>query len=499
MGSWRIRFTGGASPPGSPTAATDLGGCRLTRLQDPGAAREDARAPEGTGIGDGERGAGEAVAAEHWPLEWIDGYVVRLREFIVVREVDSLLIKVPNEAYKLNPSGIRVLRRLLEGESVLALWRSYGATEDVRRDLYEFFVGLKRLLQGCLDEEHLPAAVVARPFALGFSQLPVLSEVALTSRCNLRCRFCYLDADGEGGHEMSIEQIRRILDTIRHEAEVPSVSFTGGEPTLRRDLPDIVAYAHQTLGLRVNLITNGTRLTPEGIGDLKQAGLSSAQVSIESPDAAVHDGLTQVGGAHAASVAAVKWLREAGIRVHTNSTINRVNRGSVAAMPEFARSLGLERLSMNLVIPCGRPGRECQDVNLRYEEVGDLVLAVQAEAARCGVEFMWYSPTPVCLFNPVAHRLGNKGCAACDGLLSVSASGDVLPCSSWPEPVGNLLRQPFRQVWRSRRARRLREKRSAPRACRGCADFALCQGACPLYWRHFGYDELTHAVRARGL
>ena len=54
---------------------------------------------------------------EQWPLDWIDGYAARIRPFVHVREEDRLLIKVPNEAYKLNPSGVRVLRRVLEGTS----------------------------------------------------------------------------------------------------------------------------------------------------------------------------------------------------------------------------------------------------------------------------------------------------------------------------------------------------------------------------------------------
>jgi radical SAM protein with 4Fe4S-binding SPASM domain len=103
---------------------------------------------------------------------------------------------------------------------------------------------------------------------------------------------------------------------------------------------------------------------------------------------------------------------------------------------------------------------------------------------------MWYSPTPVCLFNPVAHGLGNKGCAACDGLLSVSPAGEVLPCSSWPEPVGSLLDEPFHAVWNTARGAWIRDKKSAPEGCDACEDFALCQGACPLYWRHFGFAEL---------
>ena len=71
---------------------------------------------------------------------------------------------------------------------------------------------------------------------------------------------------------------------------------------------------------------------------------------------------------------------------------------------------------------------------------------------------MWYSPVPMCMFNSVAHGLGNKGCAACDGLLSVAANGDVLPCASFDESVGNLLEQEVDSVWQSRRAKLHRSK-----------------------------------------
>ncbi len=426
-----------------------------------------------------------------YPLEWIDEYVSRLRDFVFVRSEDSLLIKVPNEAHRLNASGIRVLERLLGGESVMDLWASFGGTETVRRDLYEFFTGLKQVLQGCVNEQRPPRAVSRTPFELGFSSLPILSEVALTYRCNLRCQFCYAACGcrrEEGAGEMTTEEARRILEIIRHEAQVPSVSFTGGEPTLRRDLPALVRHARSELGMRTNLITNGTLIDEALADDLGAAGLHSAQVSIEAPEEGVHDSLTGSTGAFLRSVAAVGRLRERGIRVHTNTTINQRNIRFLDRMPEFVRGLGLERLSMNLVIPVGSAG--AGHIGVRYAEVATVLPGIHERARLAGVEFMWYSPTPVCLFNPIAHGLGNKGCAACDGLLSVSPSGDVLPCSSWPEPVGNLLREGFRAVWRSARGAWIRGKQFAPGVCRACADFALCQSACPLYWAHFGLDEL---------
>jgi len=99
-------------------------------------------------------------------------------------------------------------------------------------------------------------------------------------------------------------------------------------------------------------------------------------------------------------------------------------------------------------------------------------------------------PTPMCLFNPLAHGLGNKSCAACDGLLSLSPTGGVLPCSSFDAEVGNLVSQGFAEVWGCEQARFYRDKRYAPEACRECPEFTAC--ACPLYWEAVGFEELPH-------
>ena len=86
---------------------------------------------------------------------------------------------------------------------------------------------------------------------------------------------------------------------------------------------------------------------------------------------------------------------------------------------------------------------------------------------------MWYSPTPICLFNPITAGFGNKGCSACEGLLSVDPKGNILPCSSWSEPIGNLLEEGFETVWFNKRSEYIRDKRAAPSECRECRDFAV--------------------------
>jgi radical SAM protein with 4Fe4S-binding SPASM domain len=134
-----------------------------------------------------------------------------------------------------------------------------------------------------------------------------------------------------------------------------------------------------------------------------------------------------------------------------------------------------------------------------YSEIGPHVLRLRDRAAERGVQLIWYSPLPLCLLNTVAHGLGNRGCAAADGLLHVGPAGDVLPCSSFGhgESLGNLLRDPFEEVWQSRAARFFRAKQMMPPGCHDCPEAAVCQGACVLYWREVGLGELGGSPEAR--
>ncbi len=428
-------------------------------------------------------------------LSWADEFVRNVRPYISVREEDNLLIKKPNQAHRLNPQGVRILKFLLEGGTTRELLERVGRQEQRAADVALFLYEVRRCLDGTLRETNHTRAVEIQPLEVNFSRLPVLSEVAVTSRCNLRCAFCYGSCSCTGrpvnaAAEMTSEEIERILSRILFQARVPSVSFTGGEPTLRPDLCRLVRYA-RSLGLRVNLITNGTLITAPLARGLADAGLDSAQVSLEGVPAPVHEAVTGVQGSFAATVAGVAHLRDCGVPVHSNTTLNRRNLEDCRRMPDFVRNqLGLGKFSMNLVIPSGAALAH-EELLVRYSEVGPMIEDIIEESRRLGVEFMWYSPTPLCLFNPILHSLGNKGCGACDGLLSVDSEGNVLPCSSCADPVGNLLHADFDDIWSSGHAAAYRQKRLAHPQCRECDSFPACHGACPLYWRHFGFEELS--------
>jgi len=428
---------------------------------------------------------------------WIDGYVARIKPYVRVRRADSLLIKIPNQAYKLNPQGLKVLEYLLGGGKTAEIMAGHGDKERVSLDLYFFFMDLTALLKGCYNENEERRAVEKKPFSLPYNSLPVLSEIAVTYRCNLACRFCYAACGckkDEAHPDLPAARLKEALEIINGEAQVPSVSFTGGEPLLRPELPELVAHAKK-LGMWVNLITNGTLLTPETVSALKTAGLDSAQVSIEGGSAAAHDRIVCRPGAFDAAVEGIRNLVKAGIRAHTNTTISALNKDSLPEIVELVKSLGLGKFSMNMLMPVGSAGANLEETFISYGEIGPVIEKVRGLAERAGLEFMWYSPTPMCVFNPVAKGLGNKGCAACDGLLSLAPNGDILPCSSYPKPMGNILEHKgsFRALWESGPFKFFQEKAFAHELCKKCEDLAVCTGGCPLYWEKAGYKELLEA------
>lgn len=430
-------------------------------------------------------------------LSWADSFLASIRPYVFVREEDSLLILIPNQAYQLNRSAARILAAGLSGRPMSSVLAPIADSPDKLEQVHHFLCDLAGLLKGHVCEAPHHPGIEVVPYRGSFNALPVLSEVAVTYRCNLACSFCYASCNCTsrlGQREMTTGEVRKVLRVIRHDALVPSVSLTGGEPALRKDLPALVAYA-RGLGLWTNLITNGSLVDRRVATRLARAGLNSAQVSLEGPTAEIHDSLTRNPGSFQKTVAGIAHLRQAKIPVHTNTTLNALNAPHAEDLVDLVAELGLSRFSMNLLIPCGSAKEIGRDLWLSYSEVGEVILKVRGRARDRGILFLWYSPTPYCLFNPIAHGLGNKACAACDGLLSVSPTGDVLPCSSLSEPVGNLLSEPFEEVWNSPRARYYREKRFAPPACRSCPRLRLCAGACPLYWQAVGDAEIQRTAK----
>jgi len=433
-------------------------------------------------------------------LAGVAEFVRGTREHVFLRECDRAVILRPNKIYRVNDTAWTMLTGLYasEGADPVAVARTVASEHDVAPDrVLADVIGLVRTLSGLLRDDISGCGHIRR-VGFGDSPLewPILAEIALTYGCQARCRFCYASAPDRARsvEEMRPDEVEAVIDRIALEAHCPSLSFSGGEPTLDPALARYIARA-KSRGLRVNLITNGIKCADRTFCEsLSEAGLDSAQVSLEAGSGTLHDEIVGRPGAFDATVSGVRELRRAGIHTHTNTTICGVNKGRLAELVEFvARELESQYFSMNIVI---RTGASLSDpeMDIAYAELRDVVPPVFELAERLGVKPVWYSPTPLCVFNPMEHGVSSSTCACCESLLSVNPSGDVLPCSSFEHGVGNLARQPFETVWRSPRARYWRSKAAAPPGCSACELYRICYGACPLYWDERGsFDEIDGA------
>ncbi|MBW2527664.1 MAG: radical SAM protein [Deltaproteobacteria bacterium] len=438
-------------------------------------------------------------------LERIDRFVEDTRQAVFVRPADQVLFIRPDKTFAVNATAMSILSALYArqrpptSELLDELARELGAPADrLLTDTEKLVETVGALLRGDFSERStLRFATYERRVV----EYPTLSEIALTYDCQNRCQFCYAASPyREGEHRlMTTAEVERVMDRIFHEAHVPSLSFTGGEATLRRDLPELIHYGHD-LGFRVNLITNGVRAAKRSYAErLAGAGLDSAQISLEAATAELHDHIVGRRGAFERTVAGVQNLRQLGLHVHTNTTLCAQNLDHGEEIVRFVgRELGLKTMSMNMVIRTGAAlGTSTMEVS--YRAVGERLPQMLEVARAEGVLLVWYSPIPYCIFNPVLHDLGAKSCACVDGILSVDPAGQVLPCSSFGEGIGSLLDTPFERIYQSRAARYWRDKRFVPPACKGCADLDICGGGCPLYWDAAGsFAEIPRPGAADG-
>ncbi|MBI3184973.1 MAG: radical SAM protein [Myxococcales bacterium] len=438
-----------------------------------------------------------------WSFEAMDSFVAATRTAVFVRRADSVLFIRPEKTLGLNGTAALILEALYNREG-------RRSAEVLGALATRLGVGLDRL---CLDCSELLEAVRAlmqgdftpRPtlrfggFERSRIRFPTLAEIALTYDCQNRCTFCYAASPHRSADRplMTTAQVVRVMEKIFHQAHVPSLSFTGGEATLRPDLAELVGQGKR-IGFRMNLITNGVRAGNDRYaGTLVEAGLDSAQVSLEAAQAELHDSMVGRRGAFARTVLAVKNFKALGIHVHTNTTLSSRN---VEAAPELIRfaggELGLRTLSMNLLIPTGS-GLDAAAGPLSYSALAERLPSLAEVAKEEGVKLVWYSPLPYCILNPVVEGFGAKACACIDGLLSVDPAGSVLPCSSFADGIGSLLESSFEEIYSSKAARYWREKRYVPPPCKSCGDVDLCAGACPLYWDAAkGFEELPVAGAA---
>ncbi len=315
------------------------------------------------------------------------------------------------------------------------------------------------------------------PFSQEYSA-PLRVDMALTFRCQSSCIHCYAGGSHET-EELTTKEWRQVIDLL-HQVGVFILTFTGGEPTLREDLPELLSYG-QKKGLVTGLITNGRRLRDETyVKLLEESGLDFVQITLESHKPVIHDLITGDKGSWKETVKGIKNLIPTQIYTTTNTTLSKHNVSDFLDTVDFLKELGIAAFGCNSLIYSGKAKDVREDFVLSLENLKVLLPKVQDRASKLGLKFLWYTPTQYCKFNPVQLGLGIKSCSAAMINMCVGPNGDVFPCQSYFERLGNILKDNWKNIWNHPLALRIRKRDYVEPKCKDCPQLLICGGGCPL-------------------
>ena len=258
----------------------------------------------------------------------------------------------PERAYELDPIGVIVLSaidgQISVGDLAAKLAQQYAAPVDViARDVTTLLQGLadKRLLREGPDPFTRPALSAFTQSITPYEGGPAGLLAELTHRCPLQCPYCSNPLELERANtELTAQEWG---ETFRQAAAIGALQLhlSGGEPTTRRDLEEILAYAVEA-GLYTNLITSAVLLTKERLARLAEIGLDHVQVSIQDivPDNADRISAYEDGVAKKYDVA--RWAREFGLGLTINAPMHRQNIAHLPQIIDFAVAVDAQRIEI---------------------------------------------------------------------------------------------------------------------------------------------------------
>lgn len=393
----------------------------------------------------------------------------------------SLLLVNASRVLHLNPTATfmahLVLAEIPEKQAVQSLTRRYRLSKTKAwNDYTHFKTDLAELLRpdGACPIHELNLDVTA-PFS-SQPTAPYRMDLAVTYRCNNDCAHCY-NGRPRDYPELSTTQWQAILDRL-WATGIPHVVFTGGEPTLRNDLPELIAHA-QANGQITGLNTNGRRLSDlRYVNQLVEAGLDHVQITLESHDPVIHDCMVQASGAWKQTITGVRNALSTRLFVMTNTTMLQENSPVLGNTLQFLAETGVPTVGLNALIYSGR-GRQV-GTGLQESQLPPLLDLARRHTEASGQRLIWYTPTQYCSFDPMQLDLGVKGCTAALYNMCVEPDGGVIPCQSYYHQVGNLLTDPWESIWNHDLCISLRARKYISEKCVGCALLSECGGGCPL-------------------
>jgi len=346
---------------------------------------------------------------------------------------------------------------------------------------------------------------VERPFVTG---APFLVVWDVTYACNLKCKHCYANAGKALKDELTTEEAKQVIDKI-DRASIPILAFSGGEPLVRKDIFELTKYASNK-GIYVAVATNATLITKEKACEMKEAGISFTQISLDGASAETHDNFRGINGVFEKTIQGIKNCVDEDFFVNIAATATKYNYTEIPKIINLCEKLGVDWFMLYNFIPTGR-GKFIAENDLTPIE-REKVLKEMWEKLKAGsrVNVLSTAPqfarvaleseigenekiVPTHFANPtLSQKLVNLaefigGCGCGRFYCAIRPNGNIEPCVFFPLTVGNIKKDDFNELWLNNPILRdLRNKNILEGNCGEC-DYRYYCGGCRA--RAYGYTN----------
>jgi len=345
----------------------------------------------------------------------------------------------------------------------------------------------------------------------------------ITYSCNLKCKHCYENA-GFHRPELTTEQVYTVIDILSEIAGfgLPALSFSGGEPLLRKDFFEIAVYASKKIPY-LSVATNGTLLTKRNVRKLKEVGIDYVEISLDGASSEVHESFRGVPDCFEKTMEGILNCQNEELDLCLATTAHKKNLDEIPKIMDLAEQLGARFMNFNF-IPTGRAMKHIElDLD---RKIVDLYMKAREEEQQNGRTKIkvdrFFSTCPQFAsvvkgiagerghnFTVSAHYAAKKGvenianflggCGAGRLYIGLEPNGDIKPCVFFPTNkdtvLGNILEDNFEHIWdnnemlwelRSREKLKFYEINGKTVGCGACEDKYIC-GGCRA--RSYGYFD----------
>lgn len=327
-----------------------------------------------------------------------------------------------------------------------------------------------------------------------YAKIPHSVQLLLSSRCNLHCAFCFMDAsDKENKKELTTGEWLSFFERLK-ELQVFNIRLSGGEIFLRDDLFVLLKKLRENRIHRITLLTNGTLITADIAEQLKLLNIKNITISLDGLEAE-HDRIRGIGRFQK-TVKGIRHLIAVGILPYIAFTPTKNNYRDLGPLIDFIASLGIKGMAVNTLSPEGRCINIYDDIALAFpdqvKEVLDVIEEKKKEYPNIGINsglgFYYHLPESYEYLkkNPQNFEIKHlkDGCGAACTSCTVTAIGDVIPCEGLSDfSGGNVREQDLADIWNNAAPfKTIRDLAKIPMDqvpfCKDCKYIYHCDGGC---------------------